>query len=214
MCFSASASLSAGTVLLVVGTLALRSATQPRQWAFAAIPLLFAVQQFIEGANWIALGRDAPTAQVALTFAYVFFSHLLWPVWVPAAVLLLEPRGWRRAALGALTAAGLAGSGWLAWSVGTQGVVATLEGLHIQYASPIAFGPPTVALYVLATSGSMLLSSHRTIKLFGLLALLSFAAAYTLYTVWFVSVWCYFAALLSGLVLLHFRAPARRPARA
>jgi hypothetical protein len=139
---------------------------------------------------------------------------VLWPVWVPVAVLQIEPRGWRRIALMASTAAGIVGSGWLMWSVGTHGVVATLAGLHIQYAAPIAFGPPTVALYVLATSGSMLLSSHRTIKAFGLLALLSFAAAYTLYTVWFVSVWCYFAALLSGLVLLHFRAPARRPARA
>nr|WP_315431705.1 hypothetical protein [uncultured Albidiferax sp.] len=33
----------------------------------------------------------------------------------------------------------------------------------------------------------------------------SFVAAYTVYTTWFISVWCFFAAVLSGIVWLHFR---------
>lgn len=43
-----------------------------------------------------------------------------------------------------------------------------------------------------------------TLKVFGVLALLSFAAAYFFHTIWFISVWCFFAALLSVLVYLHF----------
>ena len=37
----------------------------------------------------------------------------------------------------------------------------------------------------------------------GTLALLSFAATYFLYTTWFISVWCFFAAILSVIVFLH-----------
>ena len=41
-------------------------------------------------------------------------------------------------------------------------------------------------------------------KVFGVLALSSFAAAYFFYATWFISVWCFFAALLSTVVYLHF----------
>ena len=41
--------------------------------------------------------------------------------------------------------------------------------------------------------------------LFGLLALLSFIATYLVYTRALVSVWCFFAALLSILIYVHLR---------
>jgi len=36
-------------------------------------------------------------------------------------------------------------------------------------------------------------------------ATVSLGITYVFYGVWFISVWCFFAALLSALVLLHFR---------
>ena len=39
-------------------------------------------------------------------------------------------------------------------------------------------------------------------KVFGALALLSFGVAYYFYTTWFISVWCFFAAVLS-VVIYH-----------
>jgi uncharacterized membrane protein (DUF2068 family) len=42
------------------------------------------------------------------------------------------------------------------------------------------------------------------VQVFGALALLSFGAAYAFYATWFISVWCFFAALLSAVVYLHF----------
>lgn len=107
--------------------------------------------------------RRSGVAQCAIrsqTQLYAFFAHVLWPVYVPAAVWLIEPRGPRRKAL--------------------LGVMAT--------------GPVLGAW----------LSSHRAIKVFGVLALLSSAAAYWLYANWFTSIWCFFAALLSALVYLPF----------
>jgi uncharacterized membrane protein (DUF2068 family) len=35
--------------------------------------------------------------------------------------------------------------------------------------------------------------------------LLSFIVAYGFYALWLISVWCFFAAVLSGVVWLHFR---------
>jgi uncharacterized membrane protein (DUF2068 family) len=43
------------------------------------------------------------------------------------------------------------------------------------------------------------------VVVFGALALLSFGAAYAFYATWFISVWCFFAAVLSAVVYVHFR---------
>ena len=70
-----------------------------------------------------------------------------------------------------------------------------------------------MTLYLLATAVSPLLSTHRMVVAFGALALLSFGAAYAFYATWFISVWCFFAALLSAVVYLHLSPRGReRPA--
>ena len=61
-----------------------------------------------------------------------------------------------------------------------------------------------MALYLTSTALSPILSTHRMVRTFGILALLSFGAAYAFYATWFISVWCFFAALLSVVVYLHF----------
>jgi len=66
-----------------------------------------------------------------------------------------------------------------------------------------------MTLYLLSTALSPVLSTHRMVKLFGVLALLSFGAAYAFYATWFISVWCFFAALRSPVVYLHFALRAR-----
>lgn len=80
MCFSASASFTAGTLLLGLGTLTWKAARHPRERPFAAIPLLFAAQQFIEGVIWMTFGADAGGLNALMTYAYSVFSDLLWPV--------------------------------------------------------------------------------------------------------------------------------------
>lgn len=217
MCFSASASFAAGSLLLGLGALTWKAARRPHERPFAAIPLLFAIQQFIEGVVWLTFSHEAPQLNTAMTYAYSVFSHLLWPVFVPLAVLLIEPPGWRRRALGTCVAAGMAVSAWLLLAIAEGGIVARPSGHHIEYVTPHYFALATMALYLLSTSASQLLSTHGAVRAFGLLALLSFGAAYVAYTTWFISVWCYFAAALSAIVLLHFVAPPvplRQPLRA
>ena len=217
MCFSATASFSAGVFLLGVGTLTLRSALASRHsrqrcdLPFAAMPLLFAIQQLIEGVIWLTFRVDAPLLNVVMTHVYSFFSHVLWPVYVPVAVLLMEPAGWRRRGLIAFVAAGVVVSAYLLYVLAAFPIASRPTGQHIEYVSPHFFAAVTMTLYLLSTAVSPLLSTHRMVVVFGALALLSFGAAYAFYATWFISVWCFFAALLSAVVYLHFG--AREPGR-
>jgi hypothetical protein len=62
-----------------------------------------------------------------------------------------------------------------------------------------------MVLYLAATCVSCFLSSHGYVKLFGVLALLSFIAAYLVHVMALVSIWCFFAAVLSLLIYIHLR---------
>ena len=216
MCFSATASFSAGVVLLGVGTLTLRSALaahQRRCLLFAAIPLLFALQQLIEGVIWLTFRHEAALLNSVMTHLYSFFSHVLWPVYVPVAVLLMEPEEWRRRALIAFVAAGVAVGAYLLYVLVAFPIASRPTGQHIEYVSPHFFAAFTMMLYLVSTALSPLLSMHRMVQVFGALALLSFVSAYAFYATWFISVWCFFAALLSGVVYLHFGVRERERSR-
>ena len=204
MCFSATASFSAGAVLLGIGTLTVQSAHRRREMPLAAIPLLFAIQQLSEGVIWLTFRYDAPQLNVAMTYFYSFFSHVLWPIYVPVAVLLIEPLRWRRTVLLGFVAAGLAAGLFLLQILLTFPVVSRPTGQHMEYVSPHFFAATVMTLYLLAATVSPMFSSYRLVKVFGVLALLSFAAAYGFYAIWFISVWCFFAALLSAVIYLHF----------
>ena len=204
MCFSVTASFSAGAFLLGLGTLTLKSARRPRELVLAAIPLLFAIQQLIEGVIWLTFSADAPLLNSVLTHVYLFFSHVLWPVYVPVAVLLIEPPGWHRRALLVFVAAGIAVGAYLLYVLVAFPIISRPTGQHIEYVSPHFFAAVVMTLYLLSTTVSPLLSTHRMVKVFGVLALVSFGGAYFFYATWFISVWCFFAALLSAVIYLHF----------
>ncbi len=204
MCFSATASFTAGTVLLGLGVLTLKSASRPRELPFAAIPLLFAIQQLSEGVIWLTFQYEAPLLNAVMTHVYSFFSHVLWPVYVPLAVLMIEPKGWHRNALLAFVVIGVAVGGYLLYVLLAYPVESRPTSQHIEYISPHFYAGVVMTLYLLSTAISPMLSTHRMVKVFGYLALLSFAAAYYFYATWFISVWCFFAALLSVVIFLHF----------
>ncbi len=210
MCFSATASFTAGALLLGAGILTVRSAHCPRELPRAAIPLLFSIQQLIEGVVWLTLRHEAPLLNAAMTHAYSFFSHVLWPAYVPVAVLLVEPPGWRRATLWGLSAAGAAVAVYLMYMLVTFPVISRVTGQHIEYVSPHFFVAAVMSIYLLSTAISPTVSTHQWVKVFGALALASFGVAYYFYARWFISVWCLFAAVLSLVLGAHLTSRTRR----
>ena len=205
MCFSATASFAAGAALCAAGIATLRMTSRRAEIALAAIPLLFGVQQFTEGMVWLSFRDESSLPNAALTFVFSLFSHVLWPIFIPVAVGLLETVPWRRKVIAACLIAGTAVGLYLLYLIVRFPVTSRgLEG-HIAYDSPHFYVVEVVAVYLIATCASSLFSSSRVIQVFGALSLATFVAAYAIHAATFFSVWCFFAAILSFIVYHYFR---------
>jgi len=91
MCFSANASFGAGIILAVISVASLKKVQYPTHIYFAAIPLIFCIQQIIEGLLWLALTDPVYTSlEKVTTYSFLFFAQVIWPIWIPFAVLSLE----------------------------------------------------------------------------------------------------------------------------
>ena len=216
MCFSATASFTAGTALTTVGGLTLRKSRGRIELPVAMVPVLFGIQQFTEGFVWLSLRNELPLVKTWATYIYSMFSHVLWPIFVPFAILLVETSRRRRGALRVFVVLGLAVGLYLLYFIVRFPVTASIYRRSIFYDSPHFFIGGVLAVYFLATCVSGLFSSHRCINVFGILAFVLAVAAYEVSVKTFVSVWCFFAAVLSLLVYVHFSGPmqACRPALA
>ena len=203
MCFSATASFVAGSALSVLGVATLRATRRRAETAFAAVPLLFGIQQMVEGALWLSFRFDAPQLKLASTFLYSLFSHVLWPIYIPFAIGLLEVVPWRRRVIWGFQAAGLVVGSYLLYNLVVLPLTA-VAAPNIVYVSPHFFEVPVMFLYLAATCVSGFFSSWGMVRLFGALALVLFLITYGFFTVALISVWCFFAAVLSVIIYLHF----------
>ena len=125
MCFSASASFIAGTTLTAVGVAALRNTKTKNELPFAMIPLLFGIQQLTEGVIWLTFHYDVPLVRLTMTYIYSGFSHVVWPMYVPFAMGVLETVRWRKSAIFAFLAAGISVGLYLLYSIVSRPLIAT-----------------------------------------------------------------------------------------
>ena len=204
MCFSAPASFVAGVGLLGIGAATLKRVRSRSELLYAMIPLLFGVQQLLEGMLWLTISNHDSMLTTQLTYLYLFLSNVLWAIYIPLAVLALETVTWRfRVAIG-FACVGAAVSTYLLAILFLQPVTASVNVHHILYDFPNPYEQITITLYVIATCASLLFSSHRRVAAFGIVAFVSAVTAHVFYTMWFISVWCFFAAVLSIIVLWNF----------
>jgi hypothetical protein len=208
MCFSATASFTSAALLASVSVLALSRKPERQALPYALMPLLFGIQQLLEGLIWLSFNDQADVLGClplgALTQGYSLFSQVFWPAFVPLAVGLLETVAWRRRAITVCGLAGLVTSMFLLSAMLQVPVTAQLQGNHIAYHFSHSHVITASLLYLVASCVSPLLSSHTRVRLFGVAAVATAALAYLIFSVWFISVWCYLAGLMSGIVLLHF----------
>lgn len=205
MCFSAPASFIAGAALSTVGVVTLRMTSRRVEIPFASFPLLFGIQQIVEGMIWLSFREGSLLPNQTFTLIYSLFSHVLWPILVPYAVGRLESVPWRKTVLLVCQIAGLAVGLYLLYFIVMYPVTSRVLGQHIVYESPHFYIVAVMVLYLAATCLSSLLSSERIIQVFGALSLATFLAAYVIHVATLVSVWCFFAAILSFIVYFYFR---------
>jgi hypothetical protein len=204
MCFSATASFIAGISLSVFGVFTVKMARRKAEIPFAMIPLLFGIQQLIEGMLWLSFHHQARVLNVSMTYLFTLFSHVLWPVYIPFAIGLLESVPWRTKAILAFRYIGGGVGLYLLYFIARFQITSEIHG-HVVYIFPHFHKPVLLALYVAATCVSAFFSSHRFINIFGILTLILFVVAYWFYTEAFFSVWCFFSAIPSFLIYLHLK---------
>ena len=203
MCFSATASFVAAGTLGVAGGLTIAQVKKKSELPFASIPLLFGIQQAIEGAVWLSFG--SPILNTIATYSYSMFSHVLWPIFVPFSVLMIETDPTRKKILRLFSFIGLAVGLYLLYFILVDPVTSHVVNNSIAYHSPHLYALLVIALYLVATCGSCLVSSHKIINIFGIVLLISFAIAAWFFIETFFSVWCFFAAILSVIVYWYFQ---------
>ncbi|MDI9364530.1 MAG: hypothetical protein QM541_06245 [Flavobacterium sp.] len=203
MCFSAIASFSAGTVLTTAGIITTQKVSSKLQLAFAAIPLLFGIQQLSEGFVWLSLTHQQYAHwQQAATHAFLFFAHALWPVWVPFAALLLETKQPKKTILFGFFMLGLLLSLGEIYCLSAYHVESRIYGKHIEYL--ITYPRPFVAVseivYVIVTLVPCFVSSFKNMRWFAIVLATALVLTGIFYQAWLISVWCFFAALLSVII--------------
>ena len=203
MCFSAEASFGAGILLTGIGIATLKKAKKKKQLPFAAIPILFALQQFVEGFLWICTSNPEYSEwRMPLTYLFLLFALAIWPIWVSFSITLIEKDELRKKALIAVSIFGLLLSIFLSYCLATYPVISSIESCHIYY--HINFPFYTLWLgsiaYLIPTVFSLFISSAKGARTLAISTFLSYIFTKIFYSEFIVSVWCFFAAILSILI--------------
>ena len=205
MCFSATASFTASAIIGTIGVATLAHVRQPRAVLFAATPLLFSIHQFAEGCVWLGfMGEISPAALHRAVVVFQMYAQGILPLLMPLAVLLMEPPGQRRRVIFGLT---LIGAIVFAWDM--AGLLfwpsqAFVQGGSIAYRNPLTGNLFISLLYILGTCGSLLMSSYRVVRWYGLLNVIVLTIVQLVKAYTFASVWCFYAASMSILLFWQF----------
>lgn len=206
MCFSAAASFTAAFVAASAGVVTVASVSRAREIPLASAPLVFALQQSLEGALWLSLPHGT-TSLLALCLAngFVVCAMVLWPVLAPVAVGLIEPVRLRRNSIFWLIPVGLVFAAYSAFDIASHPYHAVISYRSLCYINNSPYPSYAIAIYMAATCGGFLLSSQSTLRVFGLVIVAGFIASIAFFETVLVSVWCFFAAIASAILLFHFR---------
>jgi hypothetical protein len=205
MCFSTEASFIAAGALATVGVVAMKkTAPSSGLLAFAAIPFLFAVQQLSEGFEWLAFnGKIDESWLTPSKYIFLLFAQVIWPAWVPFAIFRAEREPGMIRLLTPFVVAGFGLGLYHLYCLFTYNVTAEVSGHHILYRLEyLQYGKAiTNVVYFATVVIPPFLSSNRRMQLVGLANFISFLVTFLLYREHLLSVWCYFAALISATVL-------------
>lgn len=213
MCFSATANFVGSGVLGAVGVVTLTRVRHRRELLFAALPVLFAIHQFIEGFVWLGLdGILSPVVAHDMGAAFMLYAQGLLPFLLPLSVLLFEPNGPSRGRMVPFLVLGAGTTLYILWALTAYPLQLYVRGNSIVYINQATNNTAVAVLYVIATCGSLFFSKVRAMVLFGAANLVILLAVMELKRYAFTSLWCAYAAVASVIILDYFwKSHAHRP---
>jgi hypothetical protein len=210
MCFSAGASITAGVLLTFAGTETLRKVHKSSQIVFACIPLFFAFQQFSEGVVWLTIPhKEYADLQATATYTFLVMAQFIWPILVPLSVLLMEKNRTRKKVLWSLLIVGVIVSFYYLHGLVVYHAHAEISYMHINYKYKRNFQSPfsniPTALYLIATLAPVFVSSVKRAYMLGIVTGLSAMVSVIFFTECLISIWCFFAAVVSFVIYYSIR---------
>ena len=176
-----------------------------RELLFAALPLLFAIHQFIEGFVWLGLdGILSPAVTHDMGAAFMLYAQGLLPFLLPLSVLLFEPNGPSRRRMVPFLALGTATTLYILWALTAYPLQLFVRGNSIVYINQATNNTAVAVFYVIATCGSLFFSKVRAMILFGAANLISLLVVMAFKRYAFTSLWCAYAAIASVIILAYF----------
>jgi hypothetical protein len=211
MCFSMASSVVAGAILTTAGGYMMHYVGNTSRLRFlASIPLFFGVQQLCEAVVWFSQGQlGYDFLGIIAAYLFLFFAFIWWPSWMPFSLWFAQENKSRLCHLRTL------------WIVGS---VVSIIGIALIAVAPMSvsvvncsimyrfdtqllaqFYPLYVVGYAVAVIVPFFVSSLPYAKVLGVAVTLGMAAAYAFWYYTFISVWCFFAALVSFFIFLVIR---------
>lgn len=198
MCFSATASFTASAALAVIGVGIVSRLKNKQLLPLALCPLFFALQQAAEGFVWL----DLPNTSFAKDL-YLFFAYSFWSVWGPFCMWFIEKNPLKRTWIVFFGGMGISNSLVFATYILESTAIefqASIQYIHVSNVSELT--AIVLALtYVIAGVTPFLISSLRGAKVIGIFSLGGAIVVTILYKLLFASLWCFFMALISFLLV-------------
>jgi len=212
MCFSAEASFIVGGTLLIISVATVRKTIYKKDLPIALIPLIFAIQQILEGFLWVSLlNHDTSQIQFWLSNIYGVFIGIIWPLFVPFAVYCAETDSKRRKIIASIGLAGLGLAIYTSIGLADEPIIAKIINHSINYKHHVGVYQLVIVLYLLATCVPFIFSSYKHLYITGIIITLGFFVAYFTFLETFASVWCFFAAIASTLIYFYFAHRVKKP---
>ncbi len=203
MCFSPEASFAGGLIISTIGIATVRKVHRPSQLVFASIPLFFGIQQIAEGFLWLTLPYpEYDSIQKICTYMFLVMAQVLWPSIIPFSILLMEENNKKKKVLKILLALGLSLSLYYAFCLLSFNVNPQIMDYHIHYNIDFPKSLRMVAFitYLIVTITPLFISTVKKTHLLGTLMFLSCLVTAIFFRQYLTSVWCFFAALISGVI--------------
>lgn len=206
MCFNATASFVGAGVIGAAGIATLTLVRDKRQLPFAALPLLFAIHQALEGWTWLELDHSADAALSGPgVHMWVMFAWAILPIYVPWSVWLMEPDPRRRRWLIPPMVVGGALAIFMVYLSVQPEIGVKVIAHNLAYELGVPFSGAWLAVpYVFATCFAPMMSSYRWVIAMGVGNLIAMSIAAIIKAADYSSLWCTLAAFLSLIVFGHF----------
>jgi hypothetical protein len=190
---------------MAIGVITVRKNSDPSRRLFAAIPLVFGVQQISEGFIWVALQSAGHDMMLTIaSYMFLLAALVLWPFYLPLSVMLMEKEKSLKRLLIPFLVVGITVSVYYGIRLIVNEIDPVISSHHIKYTGNFPQRRALLAFagYAAATLIPLFISSARRMWLLGLLMASSCLVTGILYKEYLTSVWCFFAALIS--IVIYF----------